>query len=258
MAKRHITFVILALLTACTGRTDELPPAVPLPRIATTPALEPWVARWLTAYHAEQGAPEFEVEVLPPAAALKAAEDGDVALIVSGVEIPADWFASTLGFEGIAVLVHPENIVRSFSLNELASIFTGRLMTWDELGGSGGEIMPLIPLVGDEVRELFEDTVMGGAPSTSNAILAPSPQAMIALVAANPNSIGYAPLAMTSDDVRVVRVEGALPGQSSLTDGTYALMFEVVAAAPQEPTGAIRDWLVWLQTDRPEDVLSEE
>jgi phosphate transport system substrate-binding protein len=229
-----------------------------LPHLATTPALEPWVARRITAYNAEQGAPGFEVEVLPPAAALQAVEDGEVALIVAGVEMPGDWFASSVGFEGIAVLVHPDNIVRSYTLSELASIFAGRLGTWDELGGSGGEIMPLIPLSGDEVRERFEVVVMDGAPSTSNAIIAPSPQAMIAMIAANPNSIGYVPLSMTSDDVRIVRVDGALPGPSSLADGTYPLTIEVIAAAPSEPTGVIRDWLVWLQSDHSQDELSED
>jgi phosphate transport system substrate-binding protein len=229
-----------------------------LPRLVTTPALEPWVSRWITAYRAEQGAPGFEVEVLPLAAAIDAVEDGDAVMIISGANIPGDWFASPLGLEGIAVLVHPDNIVRSYSLNELASIFTGRTRTWLELEGSGGEILPLIPLVGDEMRVRFEEAVMGGAPSTSNAILAPSPAAMIAMIAESPSSIGYAPLAQLSDDVRVARVDGMLPGESNIADGTYPLVIEVIAAAPEEPGGAIRNWLGWLQSDHSQEAPSDD
>jgi phosphate transport system substrate-binding protein len=227
-----------------------------LPRLVTTPALEPWVSNWITAYRAEHGAPGFEVEVLPLGAAIEAVEDGDAALIISGAEVPGDWFATPLGQEGIAVLVHPDNIVRSYSLSALASIFTGRIRTWQELEGSGGEILPLIPMAGDEMRIRFEDVVMGGAPSTSNAILAPSTAAMIAMIAESPSSIGYAPLSLTSEDVRVVRVDGVLPGESNIVDGTYSLVLEVIAAAPDEPGGAIRDWLGWLQSDHARGAIS--
>ncbi len=249
MARRLIALTLFAFLAACSGGSTELPPASALPRVLTTPALEPWVSHWITAYRTEHGAPGFEVEVLPLAAGVDAVDDGDAAMLISGAEIPGDWFASPLGLEGIAVLVHPDNIVRSYSLSDLAAIFTGRIRTWQELEGSGGEIVPLIPLAGDEMRLRFEEVVMGGAPSTSNAILAPSTTAMIAMIAESPSSIGYAPLSLMSDDVRAVRVEGILPGESNIADGTYPLVFAVIATAPEEPGGAIRDWLGWLQSD---------
>ncbi len=253
MVKHLLSLGFLMLIASCTGTVTELPPATPLPRLATTPALEPWVTRWIAAYRTAHGSLGFEVEVLPPAAALEAAEEGEVALVVAGLEAPTDWFITSIGIEGIAVLVNPENSVRSFSLSELAALFSGRVRSWSDLDGAEGTVLPVIPLAGDEVRLRFESQVMGGVPSTSYALLAPSPPALVSMIVGNPDAIGYVPLSYAADAARTVRVEGMLPGESTLADGTYPLRLQVVAMAPEEPTGPLRDWLVWLQAEQSPD-----
>jgi phosphate transport system substrate-binding protein len=249
VAKRLLSTMLLVLLASCAGSATELPPATPLPRLATTPALEPWVSHWIAAYRTAGGSLGFEVEVLPPAAALEAAEEGDAALVVAGIEAPDGWFASPLGIEGIAVLVHSGNAVRSFSLGELASIFAGRTRSWTDLGGSEGNVQPVIPLAGDEARLRFETLVMGGVSSTSYALLAPSPAIMTSAIASDPLTIGYVPLSQAVGEARIVRVDGLLPGEANLADGSYPLRIEVVAMAPGEPSGSLRDWIAWVQAE---------
>jgi hypothetical protein len=253
VAKRLLWTLLVVLLASCAGAPTELPPAAPLPRLVTTPALEPWVSQWIAAYHTAQGQLGFSVDVLPPAAALEAVEDDAFGLVVAGIEVPSSWFATPLGIEGIAVLVHPDNPVRNFSISDLASLFAGRVRAWEELGRSVGSVQVVIPLAGDEVRLRFEGLVMQGSSTTSTALLAPSPTAMIAIIAANPQAIGYVPMSQTDEDVRVVRVEDVMPGEARLADGTYPLTLEVIAMAPEEPGGALRDWLAWLQAGQGPD-----
>lgn len=247
MAKPLSAILLLALLVSCASPATEPPPASPLPRLATTPALEPWVSQWVAAYRLEHGSLGFEVEVLPPAAALEAVEEGEVALLVAGIGAPDGWFATPLGFEGIAVLVHADNSVRSFSLSELDALFGGRMRSWTDLGGAEGGVQPVIPLAGDEVRLRFETVVMGGVSSTSYSLLAPSPAAMLSMIASDPLSIGYVPLSLNAGEAWIARLEGVLPGETTLADGTYPLLLEVIAMAPTEPQGVLRDWLAWVQ-----------
>jgi len=230
VAKRLLWTLLVVLLASCAGAPTELPPATPLPRLVTTPALEPWVSQWIAAYHTAQGQIGFSVDVLPPAAALEAVGEGDAKLVVAGIEVPSSWFAT-----------------------DLASLFAGRIRAWEELGGSDGSVQVVIPLAGDEVRLRFEGLVMQGSSTTSTALLAPSPTAMIAIIAANPQAIGYLPMSQTDEDVRVVRVEDVLPGEDSLARGTYPLTLEVIAMAPDEPDGALHDWLIWLQAEQSPD-----
>jgi phosphate transport system substrate-binding protein len=76
---------------------------------------------------------------------------------------------------------------------------------------------------------------------------------MVSMILANPYTIGYVPLSYSAEEPRIVRVDGILPGESTLADGTYPLLLEVVAMAPEEPTGPLRDWLVWLQAEQTPD-----
>jgi ABC-type phosphate transport system substrate-binding protein len=105
----------------------------------------------------------------------------------------------------------------------------------------------MVPLGSDELRQRFEALVMNGESPTGNALLAPTPEAMLDAVVADPNAIGYLPMSQSSEDVRNVRVDGVLLGEASLADGRYPLWMEVIAMAPTEPTGALRDWLAWVQ-----------
>jgi len=139
VAKRLISILMFLLLASCGTRSSTPPTLDLLPRLAVTPALEAWVASSLTAYQDDHGPLEFTVEVLSFEAALEAAADGDVALVVAGWEPPSDWFSALLGVEGIAVVVHPGNPVRNYTLPDLAAVFAGRLRSWSWRRKAAGE-----------------------------------------------------------------------------------------------------------------------
>jgi ABC-type phosphate transport system substrate-binding protein len=88
---------------------------------------------------------------------------------------------------------------------------------------------------------------MPGSPVSSSALLAPDPAAVLSLVAEDAGAIGYLPLSQVTEEVRVARIDGILPGASTIADGRYPLRLTVLATAPQEPSGQVRDWIGWLQ-----------
>lgn len=236
------------LLSACAAPVPETPTLVPRPRLVVTSALEPWLVDRLASYATATGAPEFEVDVLPPEAALGAVQDGRSVLAISAVEPPEGWFAAPVGLEGLAVLVHSENPSRSFSLSQLGGIFSGHITSWDALGGREARVQPVVPLDGDETREAVERLAMQGLATTPNAVLAPSPSVAVDLVEDDPNAIAYVPLSQDPKRTFKARVEGMLPTLRNIADGRYPLAIQILAMAPSEPTGPVRDWLVWLQT----------
>ena len=231
------------------------PPLIPppLPRVATSPALETWVSQRVLAFrdsrpgssYADLG---FSVEVLPPEAALLAAADGEVVLAVLALDPPAGWFGTPLGRQGIAVVVHPGNPVRELSLMELRELLVGRTQSWQALGDYSEAVQPIIPLAGDELRLAVQQATLEGERYTLASLLAPSPPAMISLVADHPGSLGLLPLPELTDEVRSLRIEGQLPTEPATEQGSYPLWVQIVAMAPAEPAGAVREWLGWLQS----------
>jgi undecaprenyl-diphosphatase len=231
------------------------PPPIPppLPRVATSPALETWVSRRVLAFrdsrpgsgYADLG---FSVETLPPEAALQAAADGEVVLAVLALDPPTGWFGTPLGRLGISIVVHPGNPVRELSLMELRELLVGRTQSWQVLGNYSEVVQPVIPLTGDELRLAVQQAALEGERYTLASLLAPSPPAMISLVAEQPGALGLLPLPELTDEIRSLRIEGQLPTEQATEQGSYPLWVQIVAMAPAEPVGAVREWLGWLQS----------
>jgi phosphate transport system substrate-binding protein len=221
--------------------------------VATTSAFEGLVTEWVIEFMDSQDSSRIDLRVLPLEGALKAVEEGTVDIVLAGTQPPRDWFATGLSSERIAVVVHPTNRIRSLSSEELAALFNGDIDSWDELGGGELRVQPIIPLAGDETRDFFSAQVMAGSGFSPSALLAPSPLAMTAMVSEEKGSIGYLPLSQITDAVRAVRIDGVLPTTTNVQDGRYALQLEILALAPEEPGGATRMWLAWLQASLPID-----
>lgn len=129
---------------------------------------------------------------------------------------------TVLAYDGIAVIVHPDNPVSDLSLAQIAGIYTGEISNWSEVGGSGGEIVRIGREANSGTRDGFE-TITGTTERCAYRQELSSNGDVIATVAANPNAIGYASLASIRESVRVLRVGGVLPDEESVRDGSYAV-----------------------------------
>jgi hypothetical protein len=238
---------LLALaLTSCAAPPSPTPPPL-ASRLAVPPGLEETAAAWLEAYSEAYGPPDFDLEVLQEEAALEESRAGEVVAMLTVLEPPEGWFAAPVAEDAIAVVVHPSNSVRSYRLQDLADLFSGRVRSWEALGGASAAVQPVVPLPGDSLRLRFEGMAMPGSPVSSSALLAPDPAAVLSLVAEDAGAIGYLPLSQVTEEIRVARIDGILPGASTIADGRYPLRLTVLATAPQEPSGQVRDWIGWLQ-----------
>jgi ABC-type phosphate transport system substrate-binding protein len=253
MLKTHLAhFISLAAVSACSsiGVSTE-PSATPdlsIPTIAVSVALEPWVAAKIIAYRDERAADgsqvpvEFRLEAFSTSTGMELASQAEAEILIAGIDPPEGWFSAPLGWERIAVIVNPNNPLRAFSIDSLEDIFLGRVSDWEILEGREGSIQPVIPLVGDELRTKFGSVVLNEVRFSTAARLAPSPPAMIEIVGGDSGAIGFIPLVAYQSEVSIVRVDGQLPSEDD-----YPMIMQVVAMAPTEPSGAIREWLGWMQ-----------
>jgi len=239
--------LLLASLVACTSTATPPPTLPPIQRLAVTPALEGLVTTWLLDYRATAGPPAFDLEVMPLESALGAAASGQVDAVLAAASPPDGWFATPLAKEPIAVIVHRSNPVTSLTLQDLAGIFTGRITRWETWGGAALEIEPVIPLRGDELRSAFASLVLQEARFTGAALLGPSPELVVRLVSERPGAVGFVIQSSASSQVKVLSVQEGSTSTPSPTDLQHPLAVEILAMAPEEPGGPIREWLGWLQ-----------
>ena len=129
---------------------------------------------------------------------------------------------TVLALDGIAIIVNPENGVNDLSLETVAKIYTGEITDWSEVGGSEGEIVLIGREAGSGTRDGFE-SITGTKDSCQYRQELTSTGDVITTVASNPNAIGYASLASVKDTVKALSIDGVVPSEETVKDGSYAV-----------------------------------
>ena len=129
---------------------------------------------------------------------------------------------TVLAYDGIAMVVNPENPVSDLGLEQIAAIYTGEITNWKEVGGNDAEIVLIGREAGSGTRDGFE-TITGTAEACKYRQELTSTGDVIATVASNPDAIGYASLAALKDTVKALSVSGVTPTEETVKDGSYII-----------------------------------
>ena len=142
-----------------------------------------------------------------------------------------------LALDGIAVVVNPENPVADLTLEQIAQIYTGEITNWSEVGGNDAEIVVIGREAGSGTRDGFESITGTGEACQYRQELT-STGDVITTVAQNPDAIGYASLASVEDSVKALSVDGVLPSEDTVKDGSYKVQrpFVLVTVEGKELT----------------------
>lgn len=145
---------------------------------------------------------------------------------------------TVLAYDGIAVIVNPENPVSNLTLGEIAKIYTGEITNWKDAGGDDAEIVRIGREAGSGTRDGFEAITQTAEKCEYRQELT-STGDVIATVAGNPAAIGYASLASVKDSVKVLMVDGVAPSEAAIKDGSYPMQRSFVLVTKTD--GALSD-----------------
>ena len=129
---------------------------------------------------------------------------------------------TVLAYDGIAIIVHPENPVADLSLETIAKIYTGEITNWSEVGGNDAEIVLIGREAGSGTRDGFESITDTEEACQYRQELT-STGDVITTVSQNPGAIGYASVASVKDTVKALTVDGVAPTEETIKDGSYVV-----------------------------------
>ena len=127
-----------------------------------------------------------------------------------------------LAYDGIAIIVHPDNPVTDLSIETIAKIYTGEITNWKDVGGNDGAIVLIGREANSGTRDGFE-SITGTEDKCKYRQECTSTGDVITAVSSNPNAIGYASLASVKDSVKAVSVDEVAPSEATVKDGSYAV-----------------------------------
>ena len=129
---------------------------------------------------------------------------------------------TVLAYDGIAIIVNPQNPVSDLDLETISKIYTGEITNWKDVGGNDGEIVLIGREAGSGTRDGFE-SITDTKENCKYRQELTSTGDVITTVSQNPNAIGYASLAALKDSVKALTVGGVEPSEATILDGSYVI-----------------------------------
>ena len=164
----------------------------------------------------------------------------------------------TVAYDGIAVIVNPDNPVTSLEFQTLSDIFVGDLTSWDEAGAPGmGSIQLISRDSSSGTYEAFKEIVVTLQKKDKERDYSPaalkqaSNQAVLALVAQTKGAIGYVGLGYVDESVKAVAISpldggDAVPATvANVKSGAYPISRSLFMYTRGQPDGILKQYFEW-------------
>lgn len=209
---KHFTLVLILfslILCSCSPNTPTATPQIVT--VYSTFAAEPWLS---ALYECAQTSPVLS-RVDDPSAA-------DIGLRVGEPELLASP-AYQIDTEEILIVTHRQSPVQNLTPDETLALFAGQ---------GDPSVQVWVYAAGEDVQEVFDQSVMAGGSVTPSARIAVHPQQMSDTLVNEFNTVGILPRHWKAGDTREVFMVATVP---------------VLAITKEEPQGTIEELIACIQ-----------
>lgn len=187
------------------------------------------------------------------------------AILVHQIPADSDYWFNPVAMDALAIVVHPDNVVRELSRPEIQAIYNGRAGNWAEVGGASNPITLAGREAGAGTRALFNQRVMAEQRTSINVVVQSGNDALLEAVSSDPAAIGYTMMGALAgrEDVVAVAVDGVTPTPNQARTQMYPLASPLYFVASEEPAGPsaagseLRAFLAWLQSPAGQKIIGE-
>ena len=193
---------------------------------------------------------------------IKAVQEGRCDIGLSSRDLKAEekeagLTGTVLAYDGIAVIVNPENPVSDLSVETIAKIYTGEITNWAEVGGNDVEIVLIGREAGSGTRDGFE-SITDTEDACKYRQELTSTGDVITTVSQNPGAIGYTSVASVKDTVKAVTVDGVAPTKETIKDGSYVVQrpFVLVTKSDAELSEAAQMFFDYIMSSDANEIIA--
>lgn len=130
-----------------------------------------------------------------------------------------------IAIDVLAIVVHPDNPVKTLTLAQIQDIYFGRVTNWKDLGGIDQPIVPVQRELSSGSRGAFDEMVLGKQTATaSNVETSVTAGDLAARISKEEGAIGYLGFGNIDSSMKVLGINGVIPNQATAKDGSYPLI----------------------------------
>lgn len=247
MQRRTATAILsaAALVCACARHAGE---ALTL---SGSTSLQPLAEKWVEEYGAKHPRLSLAVQGGGSTAGIQAAISGAAQIGLVSREPTAGerdrMSYLSVARDGIALVVHPSNVVNDLTLNEVRDLYSGRAATWHRGGSSDPAVTLITREEGSGTRAAFETLVMRGARIAAGALVQDSTGAVRQMVASDPAAIGYLSVGLVDGSVKALRLNGVAATEQNIEQAVYPLTRPFLFALRGQPDAETQRFIDWVR-----------
>lgn len=174
-----------------------------------------------------------------------------------------------VALDGLAVVVNPANPIDKLTVDQLAGIFSGRIVNWKELGWKDSRIVLLSREVNSGTHVYFKEHVLRKNDPASKEEFAPgalmlsSSQAIADEVAGNPSAIGYYGMGYISPKQKPVAVANdessgyVEPTIENVVSGKYPVSRPMFLYTNGKPEGLVKEFIDYVLSPEGQKTVME-
>ena len=175
-----------------------------------------------------------------------------------------------VGFDALAVFLHPDNPLDALSISQLAEIYAegGAYEAWSDLGVSipgcsSDEIIRVSRQNNSGTYAYFKEAVLGQDEYKPGSLDMNGSSEVVDLVGNTPCAIGYSGLAYANEIVEMPciltdRGDCVSPSAESAIDGSYPIARPLFMYTAGEPTGMIKEYMDWILGEAGQCILVDK
>jgi len=175
-----------------------------------------------------------------------------------------DLIGTPIAMDGIGVMLHSDNPVKSLSKDQIAKIYSGAITNWKEVGGNDGKITVVNKADGRSTLELFlAYTGLKASHIKAHIIIGDNEQG-IKTVAGNSGSIGYVSIGSgefaenSGVKVKLIAAEGVSASSVNVANGSYPLARALLLVTKKDSSALATAFTQFAKSDKVHDLISNQ
>ena len=175
-----------------------------------------------------------------------------------------DLQAFSIARDGIGIILHKENPVKSLSNQQVIDIYTGKINNWQQVNGTNAPITVVNKAEGRSTLELFLDYFKLKNSDIKSSVVIGDNQQGIKTVAGNPNAIGYvsigtAEVSINNDvPIELLPLNGVGATIENVQNGTFPLSRPLNLVTKTQPQGLEKEFIEFAQSPQVNDIVKNQ
>lgn len=175
-----------------------------------------------------------------------------------------DLFAHTIALDGIALIVHSSNPVKTLTTEQVKAVYTGKITNWKQLGGNDKAITVINKAEGRSTLDLFLSHFKLQNSEIKASVVIGDNQQGIKTMAGNPNAIGYVSIGTAeyeesnSTPIRLLPMEGIPAKVEQVQSGSFPLSRPLNLITRTPPQGLAKRFIDFAQSPAVHDIIKDQ